>query len=478
MAFNVNNTGVNLKTFFKTSNQTLPAIGYQNNGTALTNFALYMFGTRTRCNYQHVGTDLSTFYQQDAFNNSFDLGAYNMTPWNLTNTIYQNARWIWASATANIDASGNLDGKYYWFYYTFYYNGSNTSGTLYLSCDNNAVAFFNSNSVLTLANDDVGNFNGVNSVSITLIPNGLNYIRIAAYNSGNGNTGTGSGGNVVTLTNGSTSTNGSNTLYTFSSNGSITFSSALSVKLLIVGGGGSAGSGGFATGGGGGGNVFYSSDYSVSGTYNISIGQGGQASLTSGGSSSFGSLTILGGGYGGTGSNIGGNGGNGGGGHNGTFPSYNGGTGTIGSATYGGLSGARGGNGGGGGGGGAGGAAFTGGNQNGGLGGPGISISIGGTTNTYGAGGKAAKLASTATGIGSGGNSTGSSISGTNGIVIISVTSSGTNNPAGLICSVRDSSADIANSNSDWAYSLSTTAGTSTTSNYSTSGANALNSLS
>jgi hypothetical protein len=185
MTFNVNNTGVNLKSFFKTSNQTLPLIGYQNNGTTLTNFALYMFGTRTRCNYQQSGTDLSTFFQQDAFNNSFDLGAYNMTQWNLTNTNYQNARWIWASANANIDASGNLDGKYYWFYYTFYYNGSNTSGTLYLSCDNNAVAFFNSNSVLTLANDAGGNY-GLNSVAITLIPNGLNYIRIAAYNSGYG----------------------------------------------------------------------------------------------------------------------------------------------------------------------------------------------------------------------------------------------------------------------------------------------------
>lgn len=272
MAFNVNNTLVNLKDYFKSSSQTLPVIGYKNQNTTLTNFALYMFGTRTKCNYQQDGTDLSVFYQKDDFTNSSNLGAYNMSPWNLTNTNYQNANWIWASSNANIDASGNLDGKYYWFYYTFYYNGSNTTGTMYLSCDSNAVAFFNNNSVLTLPTDSTGNY-GLNSVAITLIPNGLNYIRIAAYNSGYGRT-----LDSISSTNGTTSTKGTNTLYTFTQNGTITFNSACTIELLIVGGGGSAGlyTGAFDSGGGGGGgNVFYSSGYDVLGNYDVIIGQGG-----------------------------------------------------------------------------------------------------------------------------------------------------------------------------------------------------------
>lgn len=193
----------------------------------------------------------------------------------------------------------------------------------------------------------------------------------------------------------------------------------------------------------------------------------------------------MGGGYGGYPPKVASNGGNGGGGRAGTSsPTYNPGTGTLGSATYGGFAGMRGGSSSGGGGGGAGGLGTAGSGGSGGFGGLGKTITIGGLTNTYGAGGSARYDANSkaASGIGYGGNvlNTNSRISGTNGIVIVSVTTSlirsaNVDNPAGLICSIHDSSSDIVNTNSDWAYSLSSTAGTSSTTDYYTSGANVFN---
>jgi hypothetical protein len=93
----------------------------------------------------------------------------------------------------------------------------------------------------------------------------------------------------------------------------------------------------------------------------------------------------------------------------------------------------------------------------------------------------------TATGYGAGGGGAGGRSNttigggGGKGVVIISVPTASTlstqvstsgNNPAGLICSVHDSTGSIAYTNSDWTYSLSTTASSSTTSNYFNSGAN------
>jgi hypothetical protein len=484
MPFNVNNTNVDIKTYFVTSTQTLPVIGYTNKGTTLTNIALYMFGTRSKCNYQQKGTDLSAFYQQDTFDECIELGAYTMAPWNLTATQLSGAKWIWASANANINAYGNSNGKYYWFYYTFYYNGSNTPGTFYIACDNNAVVFFNSDSVKTLASDSPSN-SLLNSIPIS-INNGLNYIRIAAYNSGY------IGSSSITYTNGTISTSGTNTIYTFLTSGTITFSSIINISILIVGGGGGGGRGGGTTnviggGGGGGGTVNYITNYQITSTspYTITVGAGGIAGNGNGSSgiqSSFDSL-IAEGGRGGKRSDAGGTGGN--------YSSTNTGDGGD--------------NGRGGGGGGAGGDAsgITGGSS--------ISNSITGTSIYYGGGGgggassdkiagaagtgnngngggyNSKGIVSTQFGGGGGGGSGGienTQFSGGNGgpgIVIISVNTTdiieSPPNPAGLICSVHDSTSPIANTNSDWAYSLSITAASATTSNYYSSGAKEFNLL-
>jgi hypothetical protein len=501
MTFYINNTLVTISNYFQPSinTQILPFSGYQNTGISLSNFILYMFGTRTKCNYQYKDTDLSYFCQKDIFNRCFDLGAYTMSPWNLTNMQFSNARWIWASANANTDASGNLDGYYYWFYYTFYYN-SNTSGTFYIACDKNSTVFFNGEKILTLANDLNSN-SLLNSIPIS-ITNGLNYIRIAAYNAG-------SSAKTITYTNGIKTTSDTRTIYTFTlTSGSITFSGNINIELLVVGGGGGGGQGlayrYTGGGGGGGGQVYYNNNIAVtSSQYTIVAGAGGLQNQD-GGQSSFGSYIAVGGTKGVVGnSNTGGSGGN-----------SNTNTGGSGAVNY--IYGGGGGGGGGAGAGGNGNSATLFNSLNGGIGGTSINSSISGASSSYGGGGGGGgstiyggSIGGSMGGSGGGGNNNGiggayqnaggnstqfgggggggggsydvsnkNGGNGRNGIVIISVSTSDISpNPAGLICSVYDSTVPIANSNTDWAYSLSTTAGTSTTTNYSTSGANQFNSL-
>ncbi len=163
------------------------------------------------------------------------------------------------------------------------------------------------------------------------------------------------------------------------------------VDVLVVAGGG--GGGADAAGGGGGGGVIYEQARPVSGTISLSVGAGGVGGrnststvATSGENSTFGTLTAIGGGRGG--SYRGGNGASGGSGGGGGFDSGNGGSATEGQGFAGGAgigswsqTGPAAG-----GGGGAGGPG-TAGNVDDGNGGPGRAVNITGTSVMYGGGG-------------------------------------------------------------------------------------------
>ena len=152
--------------------------------------------------------------------------------------------------------------------------------------------------------------------------------------------------------------------HTFTTNGTFTLTtpSSTSVEVLVVGGGGCGGGLSYDGGGGGAGGAVLTS-LSVSGSTSVVVGAGG-VNCSNGDSSSFGSLSVVGGGYGGsfyTPTYTGGDGGCGGGGN--ARASAVGGTGSVG------YNGGQGQGGGGGGGGGMGGVGADGNAGNGGLGG-------------------------------------------------------------------------------------------------------------
>jgi hypothetical protein len=201
------------------------------------------------------------------------------------------------------------------------------------------------------------------------------------------------------------------------------------VEVLVVAGGGGGGT--YAAGAGGGaGGVIYNSAYQLSSAaaVTVTVGAGGNGGVwsvsnsTQGSNSVFGSLTAVGGGYGGTGwiTQSGGNGGSGGGGggydgSNGTF-TVAGGTGTAGQGFNGGLG--RGISGNRGAGGGGGGASTQGGDSttnSGGNGANGLAFSISGTSTYYGGGGGGGDYGSAnggQGGLGGGGNVSGCNSSG------------------------------------------------------------------
>ena len=491
--------GTSLLTIFNITNpQDGPVTGYLQSGTDIgTKFKLYMHGTREKCFYNitidNVKYDLGFFFQKDSFSPVQQLGLYNMSPWNITTGatgMNSNTYWIWPTSNANLNAPGSSDGYYYWFYYTFYYNGSQNSGKIYSCCDNYSKIYFNN---VFIANNN-GGYGGsvVNTNNVTINP-GLNYLRISAYNAGY------VGSDYIftgTMTQSNLS-NGFRILY-FTSDGTITFNSECVCQVLVVGGGGG---GGFDGGGGGGagGVTDKSFTFSAGITYNLFVGGGGGGAQNStsigsdGGDSgikinSSNSWSVWGEGGGGGGSNHvssrAGNGGSGGG--RGATDAPNS-SGIAGTASGNGI-GHNGGDGdrfsGGGGGGGSG----SGGNPHdffyilnvyAGDGGPGYTWSIdsniyagggaggswnvnGGTGGSGGGGNGGTRGAgANATGYGSGGGGGGSSNNdstkkggkGSNGIIAIRLQPS---NPAGLLVSVVDSNNNnVANTNSNWAYSTS-----------------------
>ena len=181
------------------------------------------------------------------------------------------------------------------------------------------------------------NWKGISSSS-----NGNSLVAVSSNNNSS---------NTINSTANLTTTYGSYTLYTFTTNGSISFPSDVSAQVLIVGGGGGGGytNSGEGAGGGGAGSVGVGQLKLVSRkTYSITVGNGGSGGI--GSSNTIGkngenssiigdtiSETANGGGYGG--SNIGGsgqaggNGGSGGGGaagwQNQGYGTSSGGSGTL-----------------------------------------------------------------------------------------------------------------------------------------------------
>jgi len=240
----------------------------------------------------------------------------------------------------------------------------------------------------------------------------------------------------ITATGGTVTTNGGNTIHTFTKSGRFVIGTTNTVSVLVVGGGG--GGGGFG-GGGAGGGVIYNSAYPVSAnTYYVDVGAGGAGDSyntgrggISGGNSVFDNLVAYGGGGGGSracpstcNGFPGRNGGSGGGGS----PSDAGSVGTPGyaSPTGQGNNGGTGGNfgWGGAGGGGAGAVGANASGNNGGNGGNGVAYSISGASTYYGGGGGGCSHSTNTVGTGGsggGGNGNkdtagGNGYAGTNGL--------------------------------------------------------------
>ena len=189
------------------------------------------------------------------------------------------------------------------------------------------------------------------------------------------------------------STDGSNTIHTFYTSGSLVPLTALSANYLIVGGGGAGGAGNGGGGGGGAGGLLSGSSLTIdsNSSYAITVGAGGTGASSSiganGANSTFSAVAnaAVGGGGGGW-QSVGRNGGSGGGG-NYSGGVLAGGTGTAGQGNNGGSSGS-GGNYEGGGGGGAGQVGGDGvGSTVAGYGGNGSTSSISGTATYYAGGG-------------------------------------------------------------------------------------------
>ena len=223
------------------------------------------------------------------------------------------------------------------------------------------------------------------------------------------------GGGVIT-------TDGTNTIHTFTTSGVLSPISSLSASYLIVAGGAGGGSG--AAGGGGAGGLLASSvTIDTNSTYTVTVGAGGAAGSSSlggnGGNSIFSAYatTAVGGGGGGyfSGTTTGQNGGSGGGGS--YSGSAAGGTGTASQGNNGGAGATNGSsyfNGGGGGGSSAVGATATSGSA--GNGGAGTASSISGSSVTYaGGGGGGAQGTAGSGGSGGGGAGGTNTVAGTAG---------------------------------------------------------------
>lgn len=191
-----------------------------------------------------------------------------------------------------------------------------------------------------------------------------------------GPTGGGGGGTTTCdASGGEESEVGGYKIHTFTSDGTFTVNSDnCTVEVLVVAGGGGGGMDGGGAGGAGG--LAYSSNLSISGEFNVNIGQAGQGANSSsenggqGGDSSFGDIFSVSGGGGGKSRYGGDTGINGGSGGGGSWNNYDPGAGTSGQGFAGGSA-ATGGNYGTGGGGGAGGVGSSGSGYHGGSGGVG-----------------------------------------------------------------------------------------------------------
>ena len=217
---------------------------------------------------------------------------------------------------------------------------------------------------------------------------------------------------AVVSSRGTVTTSGSDTIITFTGNGTFTPTSAFNVQYLVVAGGGGGGAGG--AGGGGAGGFKTATGFAVtSQNYDITVGAGGAGGGIStnengikGSDSIFSTITSEGGGYGGgdTGAGDGGDGGSGGGGAKDAGNGNNKGLGTAGQGYDGGHGATTGGYQGSGGGGGSSVIGNDGNANAGGNGGAGTANPISGST-----AGVSGYLGGGGGGSGSGGNGSGGS---------------------------------------------------------------------
>jgi hypothetical protein len=159
-------------TFFRTNNRDIS-----------NNFTLYMHGTVLPTSFFRTNnTDFGNLLQVDNFTSAIELSptnTYNMGPWNNNETKLAPAKWIWNITGAASSAPANI---FLWFYYSFYYNGNQNQGTIYIAADNFSTTYINGGTGI-VSNDS---FTTRTSVTFTML-NGFNYIRTSAYNGGSTN---------------------------------------------------------------------------------------------------------------------------------------------------------------------------------------------------------------------------------------------------------------------------------------------------
>ena len=112
----------------------------------------------------------------DAVNAAYELGAYNMGPWNAWNFADRSARWIWNEA----GAAGNA-GNGCATYQKLFVSQGGTQAVVHAICDNQGVVFFNG--------DEVGRCNGgwgggnYSKATVNVLP-GQNVLSIQGRNMG------------------------------------------------------------------------------------------------------------------------------------------------------------------------------------------------------------------------------------------------------------------------------------------------------
>jgi hypothetical protein len=137
-----------------------------------------MYGTVQNSFFRTNNIDIGNLLQVDSFISAIELSptnTYDMAPWNNTTLQLAPAKWIWNISSAATDAPVNV---YIWFYISFYYTGSQNTGTIYIATDNFSSTYINGGSEILCSV-----FSTTVSETFTML-SGFNYIRTSTYNSG------------------------------------------------------------------------------------------------------------------------------------------------------------------------------------------------------------------------------------------------------------------------------------------------------
>lgn len=156
---------------------------YINGSERSLQIPFYMHGPRTNSSgFKANGIDTASYYQQ---NGTFD-GSYGYVFVNSYSSsmpaIFANAgaQCIWSENTAGAPQTISQNAVC-WYYYTFIYSGSATSGTIYVQVDDAAHVYFNN---VAIGSTGMIFDQSYAQLSISNLTTGLNFIRIAAINTG------------------------------------------------------------------------------------------------------------------------------------------------------------------------------------------------------------------------------------------------------------------------------------------------------